>query len=522
MIGAIHLSNYSIKKQFIALVMGMGALIILSSFLYTTYAMQIHEKERFIGNVKMEAKLIADFSISPMAFMDTKAAEENLKLVAAYETTKQVVIFDVNGNYFTQYNPQNLPKPTQSMLKTGFLHDVWFSQNAKYAVYLPIVYKNETLGYVYILKDASEILIYSVKALSALALFSFVLMIGALLLTISFGRVVLEPILSLVKSTQRVANERNYALRVDYQGNNEIANLYDALNALLEETENLTVDLEQRVIARTKELNESVLTLKNAQGQLIESEKMAALGNLVSGVAHEVNTPLGNALTGGSIILRESKFIQDSFVDGSLKRSVMDEKLGILVQSAELMMKSLNSAADLVKNFKRISVDQSIDDLRDFDLRTYAETIIQTFHNKLKHEHVEVEIISPEHVIIYSYPGTFAQLLNNFINNAFLHAFEEVKEGAKITIEIQMLDTHLKLLFSDNGRGVDTQILPNIFEPFVTSKRNKGGTGLGMNIVYNIVTQKLGGVIQVFSKLNEGTTFELTLPYLSKKMENIS
>jgi signal transduction histidine kinase len=514
----LRLSNYSIRKQFIVLVMGMGAIITFSSFLYTTYTIANHERESFVADVTMQGKIIADLSISPMVFMDMIGAQENLMMVSAYKEINQVVLFDANGNYFTQYNPRHLPMPVAGQLKTGYDNNIWFSKKPTYSLYVPIIYKHKTLGYLYLQKDASKILFYSLQALSALAIFSFLLMVGVLWLTIALGRIILQPILSLVESTQHVASERNYALRVEYQGNNEVSRLYDALNQLLEETQNLTLDLENRVKIRTNELHESLETLKNAQGQLIESEKMAALGNLVSGVAHEVNTPLGNALTGGSIVLRESKLIQDSLSDGSLKRSVMDEKLGIIIQSATLMIKSLTYAADLVKNFKRISVDQSIDDLRDFDLRAYLETIIQTFHNKLKHEHVEIEVMSDEEVMLYSYPGSFAQLFNNFINNAFLHAFEGMTQGAKITIEIHKLQSHLIIRVSDNGKGVDPKILPNIFEPFVTSKRNAGGTGLGMNIVYNIVTQKLGGTIQVSSEISVGTVFEIHLPYINKKM----
>jgi signal transduction histidine kinase len=512
------LSNFSITKQFIALIMGMGILITIASYFYTIMTLAQHEKGRFTQETFMEGKLIADFSISPLAFYDDVGATENLQILSTHKMIRQVVIFDNSGKAFARYNPQKLPSPSREQLKNGFEENHWFDKNALYYLYIPIAHNKEVLGHLYLEKNASEIFTHSLESLTALSLFSILLMVIVWILSMKMGRVLLQPILSLVQTTQLVAQERNYALRVDYQGENEIAQLYDALNLLLEETYDLTTGLEYRVQMRTHELQESLETLKEAQGQLIESEKMAALGNLVSGVAHEVNTPLGNALTGGSIILREAKLIQDSLGDGSLKRSVMDEKLGIILQSATLMIKSLTNAADLVKNFKRISVDQSIDDLRDFDLRAYLETIIQTYRNKLKHQHVEIEIISDPTVLIYSYPGSFAQIFNNFINNALLHAFEGMEEGAKITIELQHREEYLMVRFSDNGLGVDEKILPNIFEPFVTSKRNAGGTGLGMNIIYNIVTQKLKGTIHVASQINKGTAFKLRLPYLQKKV----
>jgi signal transduction histidine kinase len=510
------LSNYSISKQFTVLVMGLGLIISLSSLLYSLITMAYHEKERFIAETAMETKLIADFATSPLAFLDTAGAMENLAILSSHKSIEQVVLFDSNGKFFAQYNPHHLSQPKLAQFQSGFVNNQWFSRSATYRLYLPIVYKGDNLGYLYLQKNGADIFIYSEKALLTLTIFSFLLMGIVLMIVIQMSHIILQPILSLVEKTQFVARERDYELRVDYEGSNEIAKLYNALNLLLEETQDLTEGLEQRVSQRTKELQDSLENLTLAQGQLIESEKMAALGNLVSGVAHEVNTPLGNALTGGSIILRESKLIQDLLDEGSLKRSVMDEKLGIIIQSAALMIKSLTHAADLVKNFKRISVDQSIDDLRDFDLRLYLDTVIQTYHNKLKHQKVNIEIISDTIVPIYSYPGSFAQIFNNFINNALLHAFEGMEEGAKITIELQHREEYLMVRFTDNGIGVNEKILPNIFEPFVTSKRNAGGTGLGMNIIYNIVTQKLKGTIHVASQIGKGTTFKLRLPYLEK------
>jgi signal transduction histidine kinase len=512
------LSNTSIKKQFIFLVLGMGGLIATSIFIYTIVVSVSHEKERFAAETLMEGKLLADFTITPLVFLDQESVNENLNLLSSDEAVKQVVVYNKNHKIFAHYNPHNLSAPRSDDLHNGFgANFIFLNKGGIYTLHIPILFKGETLGYLYLKKDTSEIWNYFLDALMAFILFSALLIIIVIFITIKKSQVILEPIFSLALSLQRIAKKKDYTVRVHYRGNNEIAQLYVATNALLQETQSLTEGLEQRVAARTEELSTSLETLKDAQVQLIESEKMAALGNLVSGVAHEVNTPLGNALTGGSIILRESKLIQDSLSDGSLKRSVMDEKLGIIIQSATLMIKSLTNAAELVKNFKRISVDQSIDDLRDFDLRGYLETIIQTYHNKLKHQHVEVEIISEPSVQIYSYPGSFAQIFNNLINNTLLHAFAGMDVGAKITIELQQREEYLMVRFSDNGSGVDETILPNIFEPFVTSKRNAGGTGLGMNIIYNIVTQKLKGTIHVASQINKGTSFKLRLPYLQKK-----
>lgn len=511
------LSNISIRKQLVLLSLSVGTLIALSIFSYSVVSITKHEKERFISESMMEARLLSDFIISPLAFYDKEGVEENLRILSSHKSVKQAIVFDSEMNLFASYNPNGLRVPKVSERINGFEERNGLFEYGTYHIYRPIVFKEERLGYLYVEKESSAILNYSFDALLAFGIFSLIAIALVTLLAVKKSQIILEPIIMLAESMQSVAKKKNYQIRVNYPGNNEIARLYVAMNALLQETETLTSDLESRVRSRTQELQNSLENLTLTQNQLIEAEKMAALGNLVSGVAHEVNTPLGNALTGGSIILREVSLIQSSLEEGSLKRSTMDEKLSIIHQSASLLIKSLTQAAELVKSFKRISVDQSTDDLRDFDLRAYLQEILQTYHNKLKHKNVSVEIQGADQINILSYPGTYAQIFNNLLNNALLHAFDEPKQDALIIIALEAMPDHITIRFSDNGSGVDEKIKSIIFEPFVTTKRNSGGTGLGMNILYNLVTQKLGGTIQFDSQIGFGTTFELKLPYITRQ-----
>jgi len=510
------LANTSIKKQLIILLIFVSGFIATAVFVYSLVTIMSHEKERFVTQTTMEGKLVSDFILSPLAFDDKEGVRENLTLLSSHKDVRHIVVYDQSKQLFTQYNPHGLAVPVLDRLSSGFMKR-WFFDYGEYNLYMPITYKNSTLGYLYLQKESSEIGKYLMSALGAFVLFAIVLMSVVGVIVVFKSKIILEPILALEKSMQTIAKTKDYTARVSYPGNNEIARLYTGMNAMLQETQNLTEGLEYRVAERTKELQNSLENLTLAQGQLIESEKMAALGNLVSGVAHEVNTPLGNALTGGSIILREASQIQHSLEDGSLKRSAMDEKLSIIIQSATLMIKSLSNAAELVKNFKRISVDQSTDDLRDFDVRLYLEEIIQTYHNKLKSNNVTVEIHSPALLLLYSYPGAYAQIFSNLLNNTLLHAFEGVESSKIITITLEAREKSVALSFKDNGVGVDEKIRSTIFEPFVTTKRNAGGTGLGMNIVYNLVTRKLGGTIHLNSEVGKGTGFEIVLPYLQKK-----
>jgi signal transduction histidine kinase len=239
---------------------------------------------------------------------------------------------------------------------------------------------------------------------------------------------------------------------------------------------------------------------------------MAALGALVSGVAHEVNTPLGNAVTGSTIIKKESSKLLASMKDGTLKKSSLEESLEHIDETARLLFKSINTAADLIRSFKKISIDQSIEQKRDFDIVEYVDEVVKTFRNKLKQIPVEVEIVSEKTLMVNSYPGVLAQILNNFIQNSIIHGFEHKRDDAKITIEITKNENSILFVYSDNGEGMADDFKLKAFEPFVTTKRNAGGTGLGLNIVYNIVTQKLNGSLVLETKLGEGTKFIIDIP----------
>ncbi len=209
-------------------------------------------------------------------------------------------------------------------------------------------------------------------------------------------------------------------------------------------------------------------TIRETQDQLIISEKMAALGNLVAGVAHEINTPVGIAVTAVSYITKNIREATKFYENGTLKKSDMDNLIRILNESAEITLSNLNHAADLIQNFKKIAVDQSSESKRDFELNSYI--------------------------------------------NSITHGFENAQHG-KIIILLEKSDTNINIVYRDNGIGIKKSNIDKIFDPFFTTKRGEGGSGLGLNIVYNLVTQKLGGHIRCTSEENSGTEFTIAFPY---------
>lgn len=260
----------------------------------------------------------------------------------------------------------------------------------------------------------------------------------------------------------------------------------------------------------TRKLEKTLATLENAQEQLIESEKLASMGQLVSGVAHEINTPIGVVVTSSSTIGEEARKLQRKLEDKSLKKTDMQRFLSTLVEIDQLIQNNLHRCSTLIQNFKQVSADQVVAENREIFLKDYIQGIMSTLSIVLKKSNVEwhVEGDNPSQFLD---PGLLGQVINNLVNNAITHAFIDV-EAPEILIEIHQRREFNEIEFRDNGIGMAEKTKRKIFEPFFTTKRGKGGTGLGMNIVYNLITSKLGGNITVESEAGQGTIMLIKLP----------
>lgn len=277
--------------------------------------------------------------------------------------------------------------------------------------------------------------------------------------------------------------------------------------------------LEARVAERTQALSnarqhaESALRdLQTTQDELVRAEKLAALGQLVAGVAHEVNTPLGVAVTASSHLAGEVGALRGRLDEGKLGRRELTDFLDGTAEGVALIERNLQRAVELVRSFKQVSVDRSSDGRREFELAGFLAELTQSLRLLWKHRPVTLQIDCPPGITLDSFPGTLGQVLTNLAQNALLHAFAEHQPGC-MRIEVRELDAaRIALDFSDDGRGIPPADLPRVFEPFFTTRRNSGGTGLGLHIVHNLVTQKLGGSLAIDSQPGLGTTLRLRLP----------
>ncbi len=252
--------------------------------------------------------------------------------------------------------------------------------------------------------------------------------------------------------------------------------------------------------------------LQKMQEELIEKEKMAALGSLVAGVAHEVNTPVGVAIASVSYCKDEIKKLKKLYKTDKLSEEELEMFLNAADESTQIIQNSLSQAARLIQSFKQISVDQNIDDMRTIDIHQYIKDIITTFTNQFKKTGINIVIDCPKELIINTYPGSLSQIFNNLLLNVLKHAFD-IGQTGNIKIKINLENNKLlHIVFTDDGKGMEDKIKKQAFEPFVTTGRNKGGSGLGLNIVYNLVVHRFGGNIALNSSKNNGCQFFITFP----------
>jgi PAS domain S-box-containing protein len=263
--------------------------------------------------------------------------------------------------------------------------------------------------------------------------------------------------------------------------------------------------LEELVAERTAEL-------RRVMDQLVQSEKLAALGNLVAGVAHELNTPLGNARTMASALSEEVRVFAAAAESGALRRSQMETFLGRSREAVELLERNAARAADLISQFKQVAVDQTSTRRRRFDLRQTVEELLVTLRPQLKRTAHRIDVAIPADLELDGYPGPLEQVLANLVNNSLIHGFAGIEAGV-IWISARAVDERqVQIEYTDNGAGIAEGSHSRIFEPFFTTRLGSGGSGLGLYIVYNLVTGVLGGTIKAYSPPNQGLAFTLTLP----------
>ena len=363
--------------------------------------------------------------------------------------------------------------------------------------------------------------IYDAHALTLKTLLFTVLLvlalIGLIVIVMAYiEKTITSPILNL-SHTAKAIKDGDWNRRAMPEGNDELTILAEVFNEMIVTVHELKTSLESKVKEKTvdlqklnDELTHSLETLHQTQEQLIYSEKMASLGALVAGVAHEINTPLGNSITAITFIEDHLNTLQKNYETNSLSEEEFQSYITEQLDVVRALFKSLKKASDLVQSFKRIAVDQNREDTLEFDLYAYIKDVFQSLYAELKKVNAQF-VIEGEACLITSSPSAISQIITNLVMNSIIHGLQDGKI-LSIFCSVTKEDNHIVIRYSDNGKGIETSNLEKIFEPFFTTNRQKGGSGLGLNIVYNLVRSSLNGEIVCHSQVGNKTEFIITFP----------
>jgi signal transduction histidine kinase len=263
---------------------------------------------------------------------------------------------------------------------------------------------------------------------------------------------------------------------------------------------------------RTRQLSQSLEDLRAAQDGLVQTEKLAALGRLVAGVAHELNTPVGTSVTVASAFVNKTNQFEADLASGNVRRSILTEFIAASREAASQIMVNLGQAIDLIQSFKQVAADRNISDRRHFDLAEVTEQVIKGLRFGLRSQNLTVSVECEPNLAMNSYAGPYGQVLTNLVLNSVAHAFPDGARGS-VRIAAQALgNDNVEVLFSDDGCGMSAEVRRQVFDPFFTTRRDQGSTGLGLHIVHNIVTNRLGGKINLETRPGAGTKFRIVVP----------
>lgn len=527
------------RRYLLTSIFSVSFLVLIIILATIIYLVEAKEKINLETNTTAWANSLAHTSVNYLLDNDNNAPRELntlLKQIITPSFINYIHIYKIDNadvtQYFTGFNksmyyPSIADKIDQIALLSTLQYQTDYAE-----LIVNIMHNEQTIGYLYIQSSTKHITDYRRLLYFTGVLLLLLGLALALLLAVVIQRRISKPIATIVGALQTIAQKKDYQARIQSLPIIELDILARNINILLARTEKYLQKkdenhqqalqqnnhLAEKLQARTDALKESnqelLLTLEKLhqfQGQLVETEKMASLGDMVAGIAHEVNTPIGLGITASTLLSDSHSEIKQAFENKTLKSSQLKKFLIQGEENIAIIYRNLERSAQLISSFKKVAVDQSTADNRVFNVKELIEEVMLTLQAKLNEEQVVITIDCPENLVIESKPGPINQILINLILNSIIHGFEHKPAGA-INISVMHLSDQLHLCYQDDGEGMDENIKAKVFEPFTTTKRGSGGSGLGLHLVYNLVNQALNGHIEFESSAGQGTTFNVTFP----------
>lgn len=526
----------SIKSLILWVVMAITSLSLILSSGVNLYSQINSYEQDLLNEVSTYVDLIGRNAVEPLIKDEEIAAQKNLTALAASNLIENVHIYKAQADnslyFFASYNQPGIAPVKdkfdevenlqQAKVNAGIVEMTW-----------PIFNEQQLLGYVYLRASSDDLQLLTAQSAMLTLMVLVICLLVCFLFTFKLQRTITSPINELVKLVQRVSRQRDYSSRAELPGIKELDILSEAFNNMLQRTQEhlkrqtaaeaeqvkLNASLEEKVQQRTNALkeanNELIQTLEKLhqfQRQMVQNEKMASLGDMVAGVAHEVNTPIGLGVTASTMMLDRLSDMRKAFEGKTLKASSLAKFIAEGEENLNIIYRNLNRAAELISSFKQVAVDQSSENNRVFYFAKLMDEILMSMRPKLKKVNHQIIVHCADDLLIESKAGPINQIMINLIMNSIIHGFEDMEQG-QIDIFIEVTGgSKLSIEFKDNGKGIPEHMRKRIFDPFVTTKRGQGGSGLGMHLVYNLVTQGLNGSISIVSEEGQGVEFKIIFP----------
>lgn len=490
------------RALFVALILSLVLPGIVAGFVLIYVNLQRTLESDTLVRAEKIADLLQAGMTMPLWEMAPETGRPLITAIAADPSVALIKVRDVDQGVLLEYARQS-PNQSAPIVATRTI-----SRNG------------EKLGQVVIHYSTSAAIDEAWRAsMRLLTIVALQLLVSFLLIGAWLSRRVLTPLETLRLSADRIAEGDLYsavpALRSD-----EFGQLSARLDAMRDSLAQSVARLEERVEERTfalravnTRLQATLDDLQRMQGLLVQAEKLASLGSLVAGVAHELNTPIGTGVTVVSTISEKCVELR-RLIDQGIRRSQLDAMINDIETASTLAQKNLQRAARLIHDFKQVAVDQTSSRRRQFELHEMLREMMAAVRLRHKHAPVKIEVVADTGIAMDSFPGTLEQVLSNLIENAIIHGGEG-RTDCIITITAAQEESRATLKVADNGNGIPEKNLAKIFDPFFTTQLGKGGSGLGLSIVYGLVTGMLGGQITVDSAVGKGTTFTLHLPLIA-------
>ena len=543
-----------LSRQSWILILIIWLLFFTSNLIRITIDYKIRiEEEREIYNESIREKLISDVSngvlLSSAILENHKDESFDLVIGDIISALESIVLSEESYYFGTDYEGNTLIGPgkgqnvyniqdkngykvVQELIKAAKAGGAFVEytmppidnveQNKKISYVLPLgnygVYIGAGLEYDYINQVEKHIL----KEVRLDFLYSFIqLMIMSILIIIILlilGKRLYNKVYKCVKRLIEyieMASSSDIAIPKDVFLINEFQDIavktQELINKRNEQSSLLENQIRSENLRLEKMLEERSIELKKATEELIKSEKMASLSNIVVGVAHEINTPVGVAITTQSYKTRLTNQVNQKLQDNTLTKSELLNYFNSVIESNEILDTSLNRSAELINSFKTILVTHNNDILVDFNVTDHVDSVILMSKLEYKNTSCSIKLRNKKEIMIHSYQSAFSQIITNLIMNSLVYAFDGIETG-QIIIELKKIDKDLLLIYEDNGIGIADENIKMVFEPFFTTNRGKGGSGLGLSVVYNFVTERLDGTISLKSAVGEGVRFEILIP----------